>query len=348
LTRIKYGLKYSSEEEQVKPGSLGQQFGTAGLPENLCRGGNSVMDFNAWLLSKLFPRGEVSRKTTGYLEAWVSIVGNILLFVFKFVFGIALNSISLIADAFHSLSDVLTSIVVLLGFKLGDRPADKEHPFGHGRIEQIATLIIAFMLLIVAYDLGKTSIERILHPQRVDSNLWVVLFMVASAIFKEWMARFSVFLGKKINSSALIADAWHHRSDAVASFLVGIGLLLINFGFYYLDGILGLGVVVLLGWVGIDLIRSSSSFLIGEAPSKELIDEINKVVLSVPGVLSFHDILVHDYQNNKIISLHIEVKENLTAKEAHKIALEVQDRLKERLESSEISVHVDPRGERED
>jgi cation diffusion facilitator family transporter len=306
------------------------------------------MDLNAWLLSKLFPNREASRKAIGYLEAWASIVGNILLFVFKLIFGMALNSISLIADAFHSLSDVLTSIVVLLGFKLGDRPADKEHPFGHGRIEQIATLIIAFMLLIVAYDLGKTSIERILHPQKVDSNFLVVLFMIASAIFKEWMARFSVFLGKKINSMTLMADAWHHRSDAIASFLVGIGLLFIKSGFYYLDGILGLGVVALLGWVGIDLIRSSSSFLIGEAPSKELIDEIDKIVLSVPGVLSFHDILVHDYQNNKIISLHIEVKENLTAKEAHRIALEVQDRLKKSIEGSEISVHVDPRGERED
>ncbi|MGC9063293.1 MAG: cation diffusion facilitator family transporter, partial [bacterium] len=110
------------------------------------------MYFNAWLLNRLFPKGEASRRSIGYLEAWVSIVGNVLLFIFKFMFGIALNSIALIADAFHSLSDVLTSIVVLFGFKLGEIPPDKEHPFGHGKIEQIATLIIAFMLLIVAYD----------------------------------------------------------------------------------------------------------------------------------------------------------------------------------------------------
>jgi cation diffusion facilitator family transporter len=306
------------------------------------------MDLNAWLLHRLFPKGEASRKAIGYLEAWVSIVGNVLLFVFKFIFGTALNSIALIADAFHSLSDVLTSIVVLLGFKLGDKPPDKEHPFGHGKIEQIATLIIAFMLLIVAYDLGKTSIERILHPQRVEFNIWIILFMMISAFFKEWMARFSVFLGRKVNSSALIADAWHHRSDAIASFLVGLGLLFVRFNFYSLDGILGLGVVALLAWVGIDLIRTSSSFLIGEAPSKELIDEISKTVLSIPGVLGFHDILVHDYQSSKVVSLHIVVKENLTAKEAHRIALEVQDRLKGKLERSEISVHIDPRGERED
>ncbi|MGC9064482.1 MAG: cation diffusion facilitator family transporter, partial [bacterium] len=181
-----------------------------------------------------------------------------------------------------------------------------------------------------------------------EFNIWIVLFMVISALFKEWMARFSIFLGKKVNSITLIADAWHHRSDAIASLLVGLGLLFVRFNFYSLDGILGLGVVILLGWVGIDLIRSSSSFLIGEAPSKELIDEIGRIVLSVPGVLSFHDILVHDYQSNKVVSLHIVVRENLSAKEAHRIALEVQDRLKSKLESSEISVHIDPRGERED
>ncbi|MGB9857810.1 MAG: cation diffusion facilitator family transporter [Dictyoglomaceae bacterium] len=306
------------------------------------------MGFNAWFFKKLFPGKKIERKLVGYLEGWISIIGNIILFLFKFFAGLYLNGISLIADAFHSLSDVLTSIVVILGFKLGGKPADKKHPFGHGRIEQIATIIIAFMLLIIAYDLGKNSIERILHPQKVSFNFLVIFLMFFSTIFKEWMARFSIFLGKRINSPTLIADAWHHRSDAIASLLVGIGLIFINLGFYFLDGVLGVGVSILLAWVSIDLIKTSSSFLIGEAPNDELLDNIEEIVLSTPGVLNIHDVMVHDYHNNKVISLHVEIDENLSAKEAHKIALEVQDRLKKNIENSNVSVHIDPRGERED
>jgi cation diffusion facilitator family transporter len=306
------------------------------------------LNINAWLLERFFSRKVRSREDFGYLEALVSIIGNIILFLVKFLAGTSLNSISLIADAFHSLSDVLTSVIVLLGFKLGSKPADEEHPFGHGRIEQIAALVIAFMLLIVAYDLGRASVERIIKPVTVSFNMYVVIFMVISGVFKEWMARFSIFLGKKINSDTLIADAWHHRSDAVASLLVGLGLIFVKFGLFYIDGVFGFIVVVLLGWVGIELIKSSADFLLGKAPDKDLLSRIRDITLSVPGVLDLHDILVHDYQSSKAISLHIEVEDSLSAKEAHRIALEVQDRLKKKLKEANISVHIDPRGERED
>jgi cation diffusion facilitator family transporter len=306
------------------------------------------LNINAWLLERFFSRKVRSREDFGYLEALVSIIGNIILFLVKFLAGTSLNSISLIADAFHSLSDVLTSVIVLLGFKLGSKPADEEHPFGHGRIEQIATLVIAFMLLIVAYDLGRASVERIIKPVTVSFNMYVVIFMVISGVFKEWMARFSIFLGKKINSDTLIADAWHHRSDAIASLLVGLGLIFVKFGLFYIDGVFGFIVVVLLGWVGIELIKSSVDFLLGKAPDKDLLSRIRDITLSVPGVLDLHDILVHDYQSSKAISLHIEVEDSLSAKEAHRIALEVQDRLKKKLKEANISVHIDPRGERED
>lgn len=306
------------------------------------------MSFNAWLIERFFSRKDRSREDFGYLEAWVSIIGNILLFLVKFLFGMALNSIALIAEGFHSLSDVLTSIVVLFGFKFGSKPADENHPFGHGRIEQISTLVIAFLLLLVAYELGRESIGRIVSPPKVEFNIFVVVFMFISALIKEWMARFSIFLGKRINSSTLIADAWHHRSDAIASLLVGIGFIFVRFNIFYADGILGLFVAILLGSIGVELIKSSVDFLLGKAPDERLVEYIRNVTLSVPGVLDLHDILVHDYQSSKAISLHIEVEDTLSAKEAHRIALEVQDRLKKRLKESNISVHIDPKGERED
>jgi len=172
--------------------------------------------------------------------------------------------------------------------------------------------------------------------------------MFLSSIFKEWMTRFSFYLGKKINSEMLIADGWHHRLDSIASFVVGIGLIFMKFGVYYLDGIIGIFVVCFLLWIGVDLIKNTSSFLIGEAPKKDIVEKIEKVISSTTNVLSSHDIRVHDYGNKKIISLHIEVKKDLSLKQAHDIALFIQNKLKEEIENSEVSVHVDPFGEKED
>jgi cation diffusion facilitator family transporter len=300
------------------------------------------MSFNAWLLEKFSPGKKPSRKSIGYLEAWVSIIGNVLLFLFKLLIGLAINSLSLIADAFHSLSDVLTSIVVLIGFKFGEKPADKEHPFGHGRVEIIATLIIAFLLVIVTYDLGKSAILRIITPKKVEFSFLAVIFMMASAGFKEWMASFSIFLGKKINASSLIADAWHHRSDAIASLLVGLGLIFMRFNLYLIDGILALGVAILIGWIAVRLIITSSSNLIGEAPDSGLISKISEISLSVPGVINIHDIYVHDYNTNKVISLHIEVNNNLSADEAHEIATTVEEKIKEKTHAYNVTAHIDP------
>ena len=301
------------------------------------------MSFNAWLLMRFSPEKNLLRKRIGYLEAWVSIIGNVLLLLLKLIISIAINSLSLIADAYHSLSDVLTSIVVLVGFKFGEKPADKEHPFGHGRIEIIATLIIAFLLIVVTYDIGKSAILRIISPQKVKFSSIAIIFMIASAGFKEWMASFSIFLGKKINASSLIADAWHHRSDAIASLLVGLGLIFMRFNLYLIDGILALGVAILIGWIAVRLIITSSSTLIGEAPDSELINKISQISLSVPGVLNIHDIYVHDYNTNKIISLYVEVNDNLLADVAHEIATTVEEKIKEKTHAYNVTAHIDPK-----
>jgi cation diffusion facilitator family transporter len=288
------------------------------------------------------------REYYGYIEGWVSIISNIFLFGVKFLFGIILKSISIIAEAFHSLSDVLTSLVVVISFKLSKKPADEKHPFGHGRIEKIATLIIAFLLIFACIDLIKISISRIIHPEIINPNIFVILFMFFSFLFKEWMTRFSFFLGKKINSEILIADGWHHRLDGIASLIVGFGLIFIKKGIYFLDGILGIIVVFFILWVSFDLIKKTSSSLIGEAPDKEIVKKIEEIISFTPEIISFHDLRFHDYGNKKIISLHIEVKKNLTLKQAHEIAFSLQNKLKEKIENSEVSVHVDPSGEKED
>jgi cation diffusion facilitator family transporter len=307
------------------------------------------MNVHDWLLNRFPPERRSDRRCIGYLEAWVSIVGNVVLFVFKLLSGLALNSIALVADAFHSLSDVLTSLVVLAGFAFGGRPADSDHPHGHGRIEHVATLVIAIMLLGVAISMGKGSIDRVLKPQPVRFSLAVLVLLLLSAAFKEWMARFSIHLGRKIHSKTLLADAWHHRSDAIAAGLVAVGLAVSPLGFFRLDGVLGLAVTALLLWVAWDLGRDSVNDLIGRAPDPQTVELIRAFASSQPDVLSCHGISIHDYASRAEATLHIVVNERISTLRAHRIAQAVETGLMEKLGGYyAISVHVDPRGEPED
>ena len=277
----------------------------------------------------------------GTLEAWVSIVGNTLMAAVKFVLGWWINSVALIADAGHTLSDTLTSVVVLVGFRTARRPVDREHPHGHGRMESIATLIIATLLAVVGIEFLIQSVKRLITPAPMTVSYLAVVIMLLSALAKEWMARFSIDLGKRIRSSALKADAWHHRSDAVASFLVALAIIGVACGYTRLDGVFGVAVSLLILYTGIDLIRSSASYLIGESPDEQTLAEVRHAAQSVPGVVSLHDIELHDYGEHKDVSLHIEVHAATSVIQAHEIAHAVEDAVNRRLHVSTV-VHVDP------
>lgn len=283
------------------------------------------------------------RKVFAYLEAWMSIIGNFILAVVKFAFGFALNSISLIADAVHTASDVLTSIVVILGFKLSSLPADEKHPHGHGRIEFIATLIIAIMLIFVGIKFGADSYERLQANTPVKGSYLVVVLMLIAALLKELMSQISIDLGTRISSGALIADAWHHRTDAIASVLVAIAILASGFGYYKVDAILGFAVSALIIWTGIEIFRDSASKLIGEADQEE-IAAIDRLALSVAGVHSTHDISIHDYGNSKQVIIHIEVDPDLSMVRAHEIAEEVEQLINCHMVGI-TTVHVDRLGD---
>lgn len=283
-----------------------------------------------------------SRKYYAFLEAWVSIIGNTALFIIKIILGLITNSISLLADSVHTLSDVLTSVVVLIGFKISGKPADEEHPFGHGRMETIATLIIAVLLLVVGFNFCHASIKRLIHPPVVVGTFFAAWVMVISAIAKEWMARFSFDLGKKIESSTLMADAWHHRSDAVASILVVIAIIAAHFGYFRLDAVFGVMVSLLILWVGLKFLKTSTSYLIGEVPKVEFIEKIRSLTLEIPEIKGVHDILVHNYGERSIISLHIEVAKNLSLEQAHSLASTVENKIASSLDASVVT-HVDLR-----
>ena len=305
-----------------------------------------------WIMRKYLPQtidanDQAVRSRVGVLEAWVSIVSNIGLSLLKLALGLRLNSISLLADALHSASDVVTSIVVLFGFRAARMPADKEHPYGHGRVEPIATLIIAILLALVALEVGNSSVKRFMSAEVVTGSYAVALIIAASAVFKEWMARFSQHLGKIVGSSTLVADAWHHRSDAITSVMVAIAMVASRLGYPKVDAIFGVVMSIIILAVGWELGRSAASTLIGQGASSAVIEQINQVAASVPGVYDVHQVAVHDYGAGQgRVSLHIRVDEDLPVRESHGIAEDVESRLQAGLGFA-ATVHVEPLAEAE-
>ncbi|PIV68088.1 MAG: cation transporter [Euryarchaeota archaeon CG01_land_8_20_14_3_00_38_12] len=283
------------------------------------------------------------RARYGYLEAGVSIFGNAAMFAVKLVLGIMINSISLIVDSFHTFSDTGTSVVVLLGFKTSKKAPDSEHPFGHGRAEFVATLIIAVLLVVVGLTFVLESGKRMIHVSPVEGRILVAVLMVVFAVVKELMARFSIILGKKIDSSTLIADAWHHRTDAVASVLVAVAVVGARYNYYMLDAIFGMAISALIIYTGVKLTKDASDILMGKTPDENVLKNVKSAAKSVGGVKDVHGIAVHDYGVSKVISMHVEVEKGISMEDAHNIATRVEDSVKTNVKA-EVTVHIEPHG----
>jgi cation diffusion facilitator family transporter len=305
------------------------------------------MDFLTKPLAKRFlgayqePLTVEARVKGGVFEGTVSIIGNILLTALKLIFALVTNSIALLADAVHTASDVLTSAVVVAGFRMAKRPADIDHPYGHGRIEPIATLIISVLLFWAGIEFAHAAYDRLRQPPDIKWNAVAFGLMVFSAVFKEWMTRFALSIGKLIESDMLKADAWHHRSDAAASVLVAISLVAAPWGYKRIDSVFGFCVAGLIVYTGIHLLRSMTNILMGMAPSQDLIDRVIKAGLSVDGVEEVHDINVHDYGHQKVISLHVVIPGELDTTRSHHLATLVERAVADAVKASTV-VHVDP------
>ena len=285
--------------------------------------------------------GKQDREKVGFLEGIVSIGINVLIAGIKFFYGIAFHSISLIADAVHSLSDVLSSVVVIVGFKISSRPPDEDHPFGHGRMELIASVIVATLLFVVGLEFLKDSIAKIIKPNVSELSMSGVAIVAFTLLLKEALARFSFFLGKTIDSSVLIADGHHHRSDAISTVLVLISLGFVHAGWPRADGIGGLLVSVFIMGTAIGLIRESASPLMGRNPTPELVAKVREIALEHDGVIGVHDIVVHDFRSIYNISLHIEVDFTMSLCRAHDISDTIENRIQELFPGWAV-VHVDP------
>lgn len=248
------------------------------------------------------------RATVGMLSGGVGIVCNLLLFTLKLLIGTVAGSVSITADAMNNLSDATSSIVTLIGFRLAKMPADEDHPYGHARYEYLSGLAVAAMIVVIGFELAKTSVEKIIEPTSVELSVPACIALVGSIAVKFWLCIFNRKLGRSINSSALLATSADSRNDAIATTVVLIaGIIEIVFHIQ-IDGIMGLLVALFILYSGITLAKDTISPLLGENASPELKELIIGVMRTCPEVLGYHDLMVHDYgPGQRFASIHVEM-----------------------------------------
>ena len=282
------------------------------------------------------------RDAVGRLSGIVGILCNVLLFAAKFLAGTLTGSVAITADAINNLSDASSSVVTLLGFKLASKPADEKHPYGYARIEYMAGLIVAGIILIIGYSLAQTSIEKIRHPETIEFSALSIAILVGSILMKLWMSRFNTILGNHIRSATLMATAADSRNDVISTGTVLCACILAKSTGIIADGWMGLAVAVFILCSGIGIARDTISPLLGEVPDPELIHHIHDTMMARPEVLGVHDLVVHDYGPGRIFATaHAEMDCRADVMESHEVIdeLEAQFRREDHLE---VTIHYDP------
>lgn len=285
---------------------------------------------------------EKVRSSYGTLSSLVGIVCNVLLFTVKLTLGFLTNSIAITSDAFNNLSDSASCIVTLFGYKLAAKPADRDHPFGHGRIEYIVSFIISVIILLVGFELFKTSVDKLLNPEPIIYSTVVLISLILSIFVKLWMSLFNRTLGKKINNSAMIATSKDSLNDVIATSATMIALVGSLFTTLPLDGAMGIIVSIFVFISGIGIIRSTIDELIGQPVEKELVDKIKAIILANPKILGIHDLIIHNYgPGNMIGSVHVEVDCTQDFLVIHDLVDEIERRIEKELHII-MTIHMDP------
>ncbi|WMJ22952.1 cation diffusion facilitator family transporter [Paludicola sp. MB14-C6] len=282
------------------------------------------------------------RQNYGLLASIVGIICNIFLCTIKFIAGLLTSSIAITADAFNNLSDAGSSIVSLLGFKISGSPADDDHPFGHGRMEYVAGLIVAMIIILMGFELGKTSLEKIFHPEPIAISILSFSILIIAILMKLWMYFFNLKISKAIGSIALKATAMDSLSDIIATSTVAISMIISFFTGFNLDSYAGIVVAAFILYTGFNTARETLNPLLGEAPTSEFVKAIEDKVLSYNGVVGTHDLIVHNYGPNRtIVSLHAEVPCNIDIMSIHDTIDNIERDIKKEF-GCEAVIHMDP------
>lgn len=276
------------------------------------------------------------------LGSAVGIVCNIFLFLIKFSIGLLAGSVSIMADAFNNLTDIGSSVVTLIGFRMSEKPADKEHPFGHGRFEYMSALVVAFIILLVGFELFKTSIDKIINPTQLNIEIHTIILLSLSVIVKLWMFLFNKKLGKSINSTSLTATAQDSINDSIATSAVLVSIILCSIFSINIDPYIGLLVAAFICYSGIMTIKETLDPLLGMPPEKETIDSIVSIVLKNESFLGIHDLIVHNYgPGRSFASLHVEVPDDADIVACHEVIDACEKELHNAL-GIEVVIHMDP------
>ena len=283
------------------------------------------------------------RTAYGNLACIVSVVCNLLLAGGKIAVGVLTGSVAITADGMNNLSDASSNVVSLVGFKLGARPADSEHPYGHARYEYLAGLAVSVMILVIGVELLKESFAKVLHPTEVAFSWLMVAVLVASILVKLWMSRLNRQIGTAIDSETLLATAADARNDVITTAAVLAATILTKLtGFVRIDGLMGIGVAAFILYSGAMLVKDTINPLLGAAPDSDLVEHIEKKALSYPGVLGVHDLMVHDYgPGHQFASLHIEFPAEADPLEAHDIIDNIEREFMEK-DRLQVTIHYDP------
>ncbi len=282
------------------------------------------------------------RTSYGILSSIVGIICNVLLFAGKLAVGAAVRSVSVMADAFNNLSDAASSVISFVGVKMAGKPADREHPFGHGRIEYIAALAVAFLVLQVGFTFFKNSIEKIRNPEALSFDLVSMLILLASVCVKLWLGYFNRILGKRINSSVMQAAATDALGDVVTTLATIGSILFFHFTKINIDGFVGLLVSLVVMWAGIGIARDTLEPLIGQPVDPQLYKKISDFVESYDGILGSHDLIVHNYgPTRSLASIHAEVPNDVDVEVSHEIIDRIERDAAKKL-GLFLVIHMDP------
>lgn len=282
------------------------------------------------------------RAEYGKLAGIVGIISNVFLFAVKLVAGIVYNSIAITADAINNILDAASSVVTMIGFKISGKPADKEHPYGHARAEYITGFIVSVIIILLGLELIKNSLKKIFKPDPINFSYLTVIILVIAIAIKFWQSRFNKKLGRRIDSTALMATGQDSMNDVISTSAVLAGTLLAHFTGIQVDGYMGVGVAVFIIYSGYRLVTETLNLLLGLAPDPDLVKSLEKKILSYPQILGLHDLEVHCYgPNKKYASVHVEVSAKEDFMESHDIIDKIERDVKKELNIN-LVIHMDP------
>jgi len=278
---------------------------------------------------------------SGMMEGVISIIVNAALFLLKLWAGMMIGSIALIADAWHTMSDSISSIFLVIAVKLSGKKPDEEHPFGHGRWEQIGAIFIAVALGIIAYDFGKQSVESFINREQVVYGTVAIIVTIISIILKEILAQYAFYIAKKTGNDAVKADAWHHRTDSLSSVIVLIGILFAK-QFWWIDSVLGFIIALTIAWATYEILKNAINKMLGETPGKEFTDAVTKEIIGYYDEdLQLHHLHIHNYISHKELTMHIRLNKNLTIEHGHEIASAIEKLVQDKF-GMMTTIHVEP------